>query len=80
MHNFFFFYFIHSVSYVFLFLLSFIDFNKQVQWTQTRKCHILYAFNKRKKILYKITHIRNIIQKQILFIYIKHKEIIDESK
>jgi hypothetical protein len=31
-------------------------------------------------MLYKITHIRNIIQKQILFIYIKHKEIIDESK
>jgi hypothetical protein len=61
---FFFFYFIHSVSYMFLFLLS---FNKQVQWTQTNKCYILYAFNKRKKILYKITEI---LSKNKYFLFI----------
>ena len=69
MHNFFFFYFIHSVSYVFLFLLSFIDFNKQVQWTQTRKCHILYAFNK-KNIYYIRLHILEILFKNKYFLFI----------
>jgi hypothetical protein len=78
MHNFFsFILFIrfHMCFYFYYLLLILIN-----KFSGHKRENVIFCMHLIKKILYKITHIRNIIQKQILFIYIKHKEIIDESK